>query len=94
VHANIDPDSNIRNKPGLTPLETTFIDNQHEILQHTINSNYEDPNLQINSKNIARLIDLALEFQAKECLEILLKHYHSKIKSETEIISFSEIFMQ
>ena len=66
------PNSGIKNKYDMLPLEAVFIDDMHSILEHVINLKYADPNLSVGEHNIARLLMMAIEHSALKCVKVLL----------------------
>lgn len=52
----VGPDSGLRNKYGMLPMEACFIDDMENILKHVNEKKLYDPNLSIGTHNIKRLI--------------------------------------
>lgn len=66
------PNTGIKNKYEMVPMEAVFIDDMDSILVHVIGLNYDDPNLSVGQHNIARLIMIGIEHSALKCLKVLL----------------------
>jgi ankyrin repeat protein len=69
----LDPDTGIKNKYDMIPMEAVFIDDMDGILDHVIGLKYDDLNLSVGEHNIARLIMIGIEHSAVKCLNVLLK---------------------
>lgn len=69
---SLEPDTGLKNKYGMLPLEACFIDDMDTILNFVIDQKYEDPNLQVGPHNIKRMIVVALDHSAVKCLKLLL----------------------
>ncbi len=67
-----DPDTGIKNKYDMLPMEAIFIDDMDAILEHVISLKYADPNLSVGEHNIARLLLIAIEHSAIKCIKVLL----------------------
>lgn len=84
------PNTGIKNKYDMLPMEAVFIDDMDSILDHVIGLNYDDLNLSVGEHNIARLIMIGIEHSAVKCLKVLLNKYE---KLGTKI-SLIDLFIQ
>jgi ankyrin repeat protein len=75
------PRTDLPNNYGLLPIEASFIDDMETILEFVFEQNYPDPHLSIGPHNFERMLNLAIEHSALDCVKVLLKKFdHTTLK--------------